>query len=1267
MASKRRKGTREKLDELIAQGHNPKKRKTSEAIGVRHGKSTISMVDNAGKKTPAGLYWEQKAGAPPIPDGGFLQQAARREGNIETIVLRDGRRGVTRRWDPASNEFKFTALGKKYYATLRRNYVVDVPITIKGKRRNGTTYQIKSHMKMERLGLRPVEVPLNLTLAERRAFIQRRVAAAIQKDQPLIEVSDEQWFFDDAGSWGVHEETVGVDPETGTPEAHTILDRRTRAPEPLVSNTLLYQEALCEEAFVAANDKLCGPRQMAALLKCDMSTIIRQLSLISLGLYGTEDWEDQGVTPRMILEYCRQQGYGCVVIHNEEVMENLPGDEPTLAFAVHEDHVYFYKDKGVRRALAKRTGAEAPRRLRKVQKASQCPPASEWEAWGRDIRPGHFWALEDEMNSIRAWFLQQHKSPKVLMRDEVKVRTLIYNLRKNEENGPGVCYIHSLPEYFDELQCWLQRLDVGIEYRGEGLPALSLKVLQTLVKRSRERTWLTPEEKAAILEDNEHSCAICGSKNVAFEFDHIARLSESYGEQEFQPLCPECHREKTTQEARMYDGDQLASHFELEVWNRYVESPRPRALVGRLRNTKTEDVKDMEIADVIRCRRSALLYNVHPIPVFCPLDDIKERGAGTELGDLNYVTKEFVAQGGAARYGDNLVRTSLGYCGPGWQHRVQTEWLLHTSVITWDDISHTLTATAHLPANILAEPLERMEQAWLDNSVLAKLSVNSLIGLWAIDEASTLKVQTSTREDDAPRQGCLTSTFHYDGGFVYDFLTRTKLISNASCRPLHDICMCTEAVRVGQMLLALKLSNAIPYELKTDSVLFKAKKRKPVRLDQLTFKDLGNIYTKGYPLARPTTHLGAILSDCHPFRQAKAAERDLLRGGGAEPDTPAAPAPPNDDDKKGTTAPRRAWRGCSPEEGERRVLEDKQSLFVQGIAGTGKTTFMQGVVERLRAAGEVVNTISKTHVASRRAGGVTADHWVRRHVINGSPKCTVLWIDEISQLDVGLLLQISKLTFCQDIRFLISGDFNQFEPIGNNFRGAPVGEDALQRSNLLHTMANGNVVTLTECRRSDKVLFDFYASLVQAGSRDGPPEGTPRWNQPLQSIITEARTVFNHSGFCKSNLVISHKKRIQLNRHINEQLAPPRDAAVRLEVHGKQSRGNAAQTMLIWPGIELLGAVPSERKGIRNGCLYTVANVEPDAVTLQELPGLKLTFDQVKSWLRLSYAQTYASVQGTEFSAQVRLHDTKHRFFTRRHLFVGLSRARAAKDVSVVD
>ena len=197
-----------------------------------------------------------------------------------------------------------------------------------------------------------------------------------------------------------------------------------------------------------------------------------------------------------------------------------------------------------------------------------------------------------------------------------------------------------------------------------------------------------------------------------------------------------------------------------------------------------------EIADVRRCRKRALEFNVHPIPVFCPLDEVRERAAN-ELGDLNFVT----------RHATSFVR-QLGYTGPGWQHRVLTEWLLHAGVITWDDISHMLTATAHHPADILKRSLQIMEEAWGEMEH-GKRSINSIVGLWCIDERFVHKLISSNDERDAP-EGSLKSTFHYEGGCVMDYLVSTRLVSSSSCRPLHDLCMCTKAARVGQMIYCLK-------------------------------------------------------------------------------------------------------------------------------------------------------------------------------------------------------------------------------------------------------------------------------------------------------------------------------------------------------------------------------------------------------------------------------------------------------------------------------
>jgi hypothetical protein len=67
-----------------------------------------------------------------------------------------------------------------------------------------------------------------------------------------------------------------------------------------------------------------------------------------------------------------------------------------------------------------------------------------------------------------------------------------------------------------------------------------------------------------------------------------------------------------------------------------------------------------------------------------------------------------------------------------------------------------------------------MEVAWGD-SPLAKLAVNSLIGLWAIDACYSHTLRSSPYETDAPTDS-LKQTFHYEGGLIYDFISSTRLM-----------------------------------------------------------------------------------------------------------------------------------------------------------------------------------------------------------------------------------------------------------------------------------------------------------------------------------------------------------------------------------------------------------------------------------------------------------------------------------------------------------
>ena len=210
-------------------------------------------------------------------------------------------------------------------------------------------------------------------------------------------------------------------------------------------------------------------------------------------------------------------------------------------------------------------------------------------------------------------------------------------------------------------------------------------------------------------------------------------------------------------------------------------------------------------------------------------------------------------------------------------------------------------------------------------------------------------------------------------------------------------------------------------------------------------------------------------------------------------------------------------------EGELAVMQGG-SLFVKGIAGTGKRYYCNKLVERLRASGVKVDACAKTHTASARLpDGYTLDHWVQRHVLNGAPSCQVLYLDEIGQIDVGLLALLARLTYTP-MRFILASDFNQFVPIGSCWKRTPIDDEAFQRSALLHRMCGGNVVNLTECRRADNVLFDFYSSLIECGMR---------FELPVARAVAEARDIFQFAGTARWYIVISHAKSVQLNRTLN--------------------------------------------------------------------------------------------------------------------------------------
>ena len=348
------------------------KLKSTDAIALTTGRKRVVLISAQGITTAAGEYWKEIGGEVP-PIGGFASQTPMREGNTETIRMMSGRTAVTRRFTTAG-EYEFTKVGDKFYKKQMRNYVVQIPVSIRGLRKDGTTsYTVKSHLPIEKLGLTTATLPMSLSQLER----DRRIKEMITDDLPLSgvihEVSKETWTYDKTGSWLISEETVKYNAEEGETQDTVVLQRRMRG-GPCAISRFLYPEALCKEAFEEHDDHLCCPRQIAAVLRLDLGEVIQQLGEVELALYQTSELEERGCTPLMLLEFAKKRQIGCVVLHNEAVIETLVGPTP-LAFVVHENHCYLYS----RPACARRSCAEGAAPAASSRRRSGPAPRRRWQ------------------------------------------------------------------------------------------------------------------------------------------------------------------------------------------------------------------------------------------------------------------------------------------------------------------------------------------------------------------------------------------------------------------------------------------------------------------------------------------------------------------------------------------------------------------------------------------------------------------------------------------------------------------------------------------------------------------------------------------------------------------------------------------------------------------------------------------------------------------------------------------------------------------------
>ena len=626
------------------------------------------------------------------------------------------------------------------------------------------------------------------------------------------------------------------------------------------------------------------------------------------------------------------------------------------------------------------------------------------------------------------------------------------------------------------------------------------------------------------------------------------------------------------------------------------------------------------------------------------LDSIEP--AEQKLYDLQYI------DAGPAPTKTSDVLRRLPYTGPRWYPRVAAEFMLHHDCVTWADFRWGFNATAHLSEDAFVRPLQIMEEAWGDVPELPKRSINAALGILGCPRLSCFFLKTGENIPEASGGGCVPVVTHCGvGGRVVDWVWEMKLMTNVSHRPIHDAALFTEHTRVAQALCIIRRLHAPCRNIlcvKTDAVVFHANKKCAATLktqvESLSYRDLAGLRGLYEPPLfaeqrrhREQTRPVPIASDAQVFRLRPGEPSGVHHLPSAERICVTLAQQPED--------------VCV--ERARALVQNGQSLLILGPPGTGKTYLMKEMVAELRATGKKVVVVAKTHCAVQNASGDhTANHFVHKYVLHGSSSADCIVIEEISQVDVALWGDLARLQFVQK-QFILLGDHEQFGPIGNQWRGTQVDDELLQHSSLLRELCPYRL-TLTENIRSDPPLFAWYTSQMPGGCR---------YNWPMDELVAATQAAFPvRAREVSYTLCLSHRKRIAVNGRVNLWHHQRRPEAILIKAQPCPFDLNKPQDFWRYQGQQLIGCA-RQGSSIKNGCFYIVKVVTPERVELEEGP--VMSHAQAGRCLRLTHALTQASCQGLTLQGVVRAVETSSSRFTRRRLYVCISRATAFTLVEV--
>ena len=757
----------------------------------------------------------------------------------------------------------------------------------------------------------------------------------------------------------------------------------------------------------------------------------------------------------------------------------------------------------------------------------------------------------------------------------------------------------------------------NIEFKNQSFVSLINQLKDIFFNDVNKRVNFDQEFRNNILGRYKNKCNICKEKvdNIRidhimpsnFHIDHIMPIAAggSSDDDNLQVLCLKCHQEKTESEIengiykRISETESSFNEQVTEIINSKLS--KSYAFVERL-NDNNENKKLFTI-DINKCRKNILYNQKYEYPVFTVMDSVTE----------------YCGQYGAGLYyieSDNYIPLR----GNGWYYYPMVDYCLQQNIIKSDQIKYVVLSSLSIPYDYYNEFIKfcdtRLEK-------YSKFSVNSMIGAFNINieknvTSSTLGVIKGCYDaylNHFNTKDSFINSFAIDNDIYYHMYKDVKTLKYETESPFYNQIVQTENILIHQLKVLIESKNGTVIDLNTDACsctfpddVFPFKMLDDVNLDEYFYDGIVPLYKLEYKDGLKHERCKQMIrKDTYSLVKSKWNEFEDVKDNNFKPlvDT---------------------------------IVNSGKSFHILGRAGTGKSTLIKSIQERLDEDKKIYITLCPTNKACLVIKDAMtlckfSNKFKNKHTIKNL-NIDYIFVDEISmvhEIYYKFLLIIKQLK--PKVRFIISGDFKQLPPVCDR-----VAHIDYKESKILYELSDNNRLTLSTCRRADNTLFNLCKNVNKVDKSE--------FGQKI----------------AKMNLSYTNKKRIEINKKLMDRQGKKYGVGLKLKANIKNENSQDVELIENMPIISMKTDV---KIGIVNNEMFTIKSIYQDKIEItNENKTIEISSKDFQFLFYVAYCITIHKSQGSTFDFDYTIHEWHKLDKTLK--YVALSRATKKNLINII-